>query len=111
VGDPAVGLWHGTRRGVSRGGWLVPPVEHGEGQANAIEDYPDSDLFVFVTTEWEVAAFFARQAKGRGRPKVLAVAPTGPVHPDHATLGGEDAGMLRTRDWVRIIGVEVIPED
>lgn len=102
-------LYHGTRIGAERGGWITPAAFHGH-QANELPGYEGADGWLFLTPDPDVAATFARTAKGRGRPKILTVVPDEPVEPDHATLNGEDGLMFRTRGWARITSVQIIDE-
>jgi len=104
-------LYHGTRRGVSRGGWLTPPSFHGEERANVLPGYPDADQYIFMTPDVEVAETFAYQAKGRGRPKVLTVVPTEPIERDLATWCGMDGYLYRSRGWAKVVAVRILDED
>lgn len=101
-------LYHGTRRGVAKGGWLIPVLQHGKAPANPLEDYAEADQYVFLTPDFEVASEFAKAGSGRGRPKVCTVVPTEPVEPDFATLNGEDGRMFRTRGWCRVVEVQIL---
>lgn len=103
-------LYHGTRRGATTGGWIIPAAQHGKPPANPLDGYEASE-WVFLTPDFEVAAAFAREGTGRGRPKVCTVIPTEEVVPDHATLHGEDGLMFRTRGWARVVDVTVLDRD
>lgn len=93
-------LYHGTRRPFRKGGLILPPSLHGNGQANHLPDYPEAADWVFVTPEFDTAAMFARNASGRGKPRVLEVTPLDPVEEDWATLWGESGHMFRTKSAV-----------
>lgn len=101
-------LYHGTRlAGIEVGGWLTPATWHGT-QANPLDGYENADKWLFLTPDPDVAAAFARLAKGRGRPKICTVVPTEPVEPDFATLNGEDGLMFRTKGWAQVVAVQVL---
>lgn len=46
----------------------------------------DADMFVYITTDVDLAWVYAYAARGRGKPKVLTVEPLGPVmrDPEHS---------------------------
>lgn len=81
-------LYHGTRRGFTPGGWLMPRSWHGGPGTSAPANgtLPDSDQYIYVTTDLDLAWVYAWHAPGGGRPKVLIIEPTRPVEhdPEHS---------------------------
>lgn len=81
-------LYHGTRRGFTKRGLLMPRTFHQSKQVTTAPLMPgkqpreDSEQYVYVTTSKILAWAYAWAATGRGRPRVLTVAPLGPVWPD-----------------------------
>lgn len=105
-------LYHGTRRGFSRGGWLTPrsfsssfpttaPCKPGRSPA------PDAAGFTYMTTSLELAWVYAWHAAGRGRPKVLVVEPHGAISrdPEHSL----DMEAYRCAGWARVLDVLLEP--
>lgn len=81
-------LYHGTRRGFTPGGWLMPRAHHGGDPttAPAHGSLPDSAHHIYVTTDLDLAWAYAWHAPGRGRPKVVLVEPSAPIEhdPEHS---------------------------
>lgn len=105
-------FYHGTRRGFSRGGYLMPRSFHkNDDQTSAPlkdgrERSSDSDRYVYITTSKIVAWVYAWEAPGRGRPKVLTVRPMAEVYrdPEH----GRDMNAYRC-EIAKVIGVDKDP--
>lgn len=80
-------LFHGTRRGFTKGGWLFPRTMHA-GAATSAPTNPgrqplaDSAEWVYLTEDIDVAWAYAWAAPGRGKPKVVEVEPHGRIEPD-----------------------------
>lgn len=92
-------LYHGTRRGFDRGGLLLPGGEvgqdnHGLGRTG----------HVYVTPDLGLAKHYAEHANGKGRPRVVEVAPLGPVEVDDSTVGGDQQESYRV-DCARVLRV------
>lgn len=100
-------LYHGTRRPFTRGGYVFPAAFHG-GEIRPGHAGDDSTEFAYVTTDHDLAAFYALNAKGRGRPRVLTVTPTGPIEDDPSTYDGEREAQYRSRSPFRVVDVEVL---
>lgn len=81
-------LYHGTRRGFTPGGWLLPRSDHGgpATSAPASRALPQNEQHIYLTTDLDLAWVYAWHAPGRGRPKVLVVEPTQPIQhdPEHS---------------------------
>jgi hypothetical protein len=71
---------------------------------------PGGTAFVYLTDDPEQAAWYARHSKGRGRPKVLTVVPTGEVEHDPSTFDGERDCQYRSRWPAKVVAVRVVPE-
>lgn len=83
--------YHGTRRGFTRGGILLPRRFHGGPGTTAPlnpGETPQEDAadYVYVTTDPLIAWVYAMCASGRARPRVLTVRPIGEVErdPEHS---------------------------
>jgi hypothetical protein len=88
-------LYHGTRRPFTVGGLLVPRAVHGGPGTTAplnpgCSEQPDAANFVYLTDDVTLAWVYAWHAPGRGRPRVLTVAPLGTVErdPEHSWRSG-----------------------
>lgn len=109
--------YHGTRRPFQRGGLLLPRSYHGgDGTSapltsRALSDseqhvVDESSSYVYITTNVAIAWAYAWSAPGRGKPRVLTVAPTSDIEPDpeHSPL------MEAYRcDGARVISVSLDP--
>ena len=100
-------LFHGTKAGFRPGGYLFPPRFTGH-EPRAGAQGEDSLEFVYVTTDWEQAEWYAVNSKGRGRPKVLTVVPTDVLEVDPSTYDGERGEQLRTKGQCRVVKVEAV---
>lgn len=104
-------LFHGTRRAFTRGGILIPRHDHGGAEANAPTNPGavapvESAGWVYVTERLDVVWAYAWAAPGRGKPKVLVVAPRGVVEPDPE----HSPAMAAWRcEWAKITQVLVEP--
>jgi len=81
-------LYHGTRRGFTPGGWLMPRAFHNGAAttAPATTSLPEARDHIYVTTDLTLAWVYAWHAPGRGKPKVLIVEPTATLEhdPEHS---------------------------
>lgn len=102
------GLFHGTRAGFKRGGFLFPVAFHGTHQRPGHVG-EDSTEFIYLTDDRDQAAAYAYDHPGRGRPKILTVQPSGPIERDPSTFDGERGCQYRSRDIAKVIDVEVLP--
>ena len=103
--------YHGTRAGFSRGGVLFPRTWHGKagttaptnpGQASPA----DAPGWVYITTNINLAWVYAFHGVGRGRPKVLTVAPHGQVEADPEHSPDSDAYRC---EWASVTAVSTVP--
>lgn len=83
--------YHGTRKPYQRHGLLLGRAFHGGAPTTAPvnpgrQPLPDSDQWVYFTTDLDLAWSYAWLAAGRGRPRVLTIAPSGTVErdPEHS---------------------------
>lgn len=79
--------FHGTKAVLGRGDVLRPRREHGGSPTTApvtagAARLPESDEWVYVTTDYYVAWAYAYASGGLGDEKVLVVEPQGSVAPD-----------------------------
>lgn len=103
--------FHGTRRGFTTGGALLPRDEHaGPGTAAPLNPGytapADTAAWVYLTQDVNVAWAYAWVAPGRGRPKVVEVIPHGNLEPDpeHSTT------MYAWRcEWAKVCRVHKTP--
>jgi len=110
--EQPVTWYHGTRRGCSRGGYVIPRSAHGkEGTSapvNPGQQQPsDSGDYTYLTTSATLAWVYAWCAPGRGKPKVLTVEPMGNVYrdPEHSP----DMEAYRCDGWLRVVNVDTEP--
>lgn len=99
-------MYHGTRRPFTKGGLLLPVDDH-KGKARTGQA-TDGTAFCYMTTDRELAEWYAIQAKGRGLPRVLTVEPIGLIEVDPSPYDYEIGDQYRCRDGARVIAVEVI---
>jgi hypothetical protein len=105
-------FYHGTRRGFTRGGYLMPRTFTGKSDSTTAPLKPgkstasDSDRYVYITTSKILAWVYAWHAPGRGKPKVLTVEVLGAVErdPEHSL----DMEAYRT-DMAKVINVDTEP--
>ena len=107
--DPV--FFHGTRRGFTPGGILLPRATH-QGAATGAPLNPGhtapagADGWVYVTEDLNVAWAYAWAAPGRGRPKVLTVRAQGYVSPDPE----HSPQMVAWRcEWATVLAVDLAP--
>lgn len=96
--------YHGTRRGFTRGGVLIPRSHHGRTGTSAPtapgrSSPASADQYVYLTRDLNLAWVYAWHAPGRGRPKVLVVAPHGDLEPDPEHSREMDAWRC---DWATV---------
>jgi hypothetical protein len=97
-------FYHGTRAGFRRGGYLFPVDFHGkEARPGHVEG---GTAWVYFTTDRETAEWYAFQAKGRGRAKVLTVEPMGAVLVDPSTFDYEE-DQYRC-EMARVVAVDML---
>lgn len=102
-------LYHGTRAGFSRGGYLFAQAFHGK-PARAGHVGEDSTGYAYATLDHEMAVFYALNDRhGRGKPKVLTVVPLGPCEADPSRYDDEDE-QVRCAEGFRVVAVEFIDE-
>lgn len=78
-------LYHGTRRPFRKGGLLLPRAHHGGAGSGAPTNHAppdDADQWCYATEEPLLAWAYAWAAPGRGKPRVLIVAPLDDPVPD-----------------------------
>lgn len=86
-------LYHGTRAGFrGRGGLVLPGNVVGRHNHPGLEYRSD---WVYLTPDLELAWDYAEAAKGRGKPKVLVVAPGGLLYHDDSTVNGAEQVSFR----------------
>lgn len=100
-------LYHGTCRGFTRGGYLFPVSFHGQ-EARPGHNGEDSINYAYATSAREMAVWYALQTPGRGRPKVLTVAPIGDVESDPSTYSGERGHQYRSMAGFKVVAVEFV---
>lgn len=94
-------FYHGTRAGFrGSGGLVLPRVQTGrpanhEAASAGPSFAPDAGEWVYVTLDLELAWDFAEAAQGRGKPKVLVVAPWSTPVEDWSSVNGEVLPMYR----------------
>lgn len=104
-------LLHGTRRPFQRGGLLLPRSEHrGPGTTAPLnpgkQEPADAAQWVYLTTDLRLAWVYAWHAPGRGRPRVLTVAPLGEVEADDE----HSAAMAAFRcQAAKVVAVDLSP--
>lgn len=103
--------FHGTRRGFTRGGLLLPRSQHGKAASTAPlqpgkEAVADAADWVYLTRNVDLAWAYAWAAPGRGRPKVLQVIPHGPLEPDDEHSPQMDAWRCA---WAKVANVHTHP--
>ena len=75
-------FYHGTKAGFrGRGGLLLPGDLVGKDNWHL-----KRSQFAYITTEIQLAYFYAYACKGRGRPKVLIVKPISQIENDNSFL-------------------------
>lgn len=104
-------FYHGTRRGFTRGGVLLPRSKHGGAGTTApvnpgMRQPQDASSYVYVTTDVAIAWVYAWHAAGRGKPKVLVVQPIGEVKPDPEHSPAMSAYRC---EWARVESVLTEP--
>jgi hypothetical protein len=109
-------FYHGTRRGFSRGGFLMPKRFHQQQDQTSAPLIPgkerarDSDDWVYVTTSPELAWVYAWCAPGRGKPKVLVVEPSGPIERDPEHSPGMEAYRTSMAKVVAVLKDPLVTE-
>lgn len=104
--EPA--FYHGTRVGFKKGGYLFPVSFH-HGAVRPGVRVSEDDQYIYFTTDFELASFYAVNSKGRGRPKVCTVVPGGPVEHDPSTYDGERE-QYRSKTSARVVDVQFLEE-
>lgn len=109
--EEQVPLYHGTRRGFTRGGVVMPRTFHRASGTSAPvnsghQPLADSGRWVYVTESIDLAWAYAFAAAGRGKPKVLEVAPRGEFEPDP-----EHSPAMRAWrcEWASVLRVHTEP--
>jgi hypothetical protein len=89
--QPPIRYWHGTKASLSAGDVLLPRREHGGAPTTGPmvpggERLPESDDWVYVTTDRNLAWAYAHCSGGSGDAVVLLVQPLGAIHhdPEHS---------------------------
>jgi len=106
------GHWyHGTRRGFRSGGALLPRSFHQQAATTAptnpgMSPTTDSDEWVYLTQDLDLAWAYAWAAPGRGKPKVLIVEPHGRIERDPEHSFRVDAWRC---EWARVRKVLTTP--
>lgn len=100
-------LYHGTRVGFRKGGFLFPQAFHGHAPRPG-HSGDESTRYAYATLDREMAEFYALNDKGRGRPKVLTVEPMGPCEPDPSRYDNEHGHQVRCADGFRVVAVEIV---
>lgn len=80
-------LYHGTRRGFTNGGLLLPRATHGGKPTTAPLNPgqlppPDQGEWAYLTTDLDLAWVYAWHSVGRGMPRVVKVTPLSDVERD-----------------------------
>lgn len=101
-------FYHGTRVGFKKGGYLFPPSFH-HGATRPGVRVPEDDQYIYFVTDFEQATYYALNSKGRGRPKVCTVVPSGPIEHDPSTYDGEDE-QYRSKTSARIVEVQFVDD-
>lgn len=101
-------FFHGTKAGFSRGGFLFPREWHGGTGTTAPvnsgrEVSQDAVEWVYVTRDLALAWLYATHASGRGKPKVLVVAPYGTIEPDPEHSVRSDAWRCQSAKVKRVL--------
>lgn len=112
------GLYHGTRVPFTPGGLILPASLTGAAENSSGLVDPETGEkwtksrggWVYVTTDIELAKFFARTAVGKGKAKVFEVKFTGVIKPDDATFGGEERESYKVMEAVVVKRVWVEDE-
>lgn len=71
---------------------------------------PHDHEMVYLTDDPEVAAWFSVHAEGRGKPKVLEVAPLGPLARHDLEHQGELVGEYTT-SWASVLRLHWTPDE
>lgn len=101
-------LYHGTRAAFRRGGYLFPQSWHGQApRAGHVGE--DSTEFVYMTTDRELAEWYAVNSPGRNRARVLTVEPLGPIEHDPSRYDDEQYDQYRCRDGAKVVDVYFLP--
>lgn len=87
MSDEPLRWYHGTRRGFTRGGLLIPASRHGGERTTApltegATPQTGAENWVYMTTNIDLAWAYAFHASGRGKPKVLVLHPVSMPEPD-----------------------------
>lgn len=104
MSDEVQTLYHGTKRGFRKGGILLPCAETG---FCSWQDYPHDERSVYATPDPVMAAYFAKNSQGRGKPKVLVIEAHGRVREDRFLLRNE-WHLEVLIEWATVIDVHVI---
>lgn len=101
-------FYHGTRRGFTKRGILVPRSQHGGPgtSAPATRQYARALGMVHATEIEELAWVYAWHAPGRGRPKVLVLEPHGMMEPDPEHSPEMKAWSI---EWATVVDVLTEP--
>ena len=102
-------FYHGTRAGFrGRGGLLLPAAT--TGATPRAGHRPGGTDYVHLTTDADLAAWYAYNDRThRGRPRVLTVAPLGPIEHDASTYDDETEDQFRCTDGARVLAVRLLP--
>lgn len=106
-------VWfHGTRRGFTQGGVVLPLSSHGvtgrttaPTQAGACSP-AEANQWVYITRDLTLAWVYAWHAVGAGKPKVLTVIPHGQVERDPEHGWRTDAWRC---EWASVTQVSTSP--
>lgn len=103
--------FHGTRRGFTTGGLLLPRSTHGgpgtAAPVNPGRAVPDeAQGWVYLTEDIDVAWAYAWVAPGRGKPKVVEVVPHDDLEPDPEHSPAMRAWRCR---WATVSRVHTVP--
>jgi hypothetical protein len=93
------GLYHGTRAGFGPGGYLLPGDQVGKDNFKMGRSH-----VVYITPDLEWAKVWAEHSQGRGKPKVLEVAPCSELGVDDSTVAGDEHEAY-TCDMAKVLRV------
>lgn len=101
-------LYHGTRAGFKAGGFVFPADFTGHTpRAGGREG---GTAYAYCTDDWDLAEWYAINSKGRGKPKVLTVEPTGPIEHDPSPYDGESEDQYRSLAPLRVVRAEFVED-
>lgn len=99
-----MGFYHGTRAGFERGGLLLPVDVTAANQRPG--HVPKGTAHVYVTTDRDLAEWYALNSKGRARPRILTVQPLGPLT-DDASPYDHEHNQFRC-EAATVVAVEIL---